>query len=38
MAEACWRLCPGDAQTITGRVDYAADVIEEFGQAPAQLI
>jgi NAD(P)-dependent dehydrogenase (short-subunit alcohol dehydrogenase family) len=38
MAEACLRLCHGDAQTITGRVDYAADVIEEFGLAPAQLI
>jgi len=38
MAEACLRLCHGDAKEITGRVDYAEDVIEEFGLVPAALI
>lgn len=30
MAEACLRLCYGDAQTLTGRIDYADDVMREF--------
>lgn len=38
MAEACLRLCHGDAQRITGRIDYAADVIDEFALVPKQLI
>ena len=38
MAEACLRLSYGDAETITGRIDYADQVIEEFGLDPADLI
>ena len=38
MAEACLRLCHGDAGTITGRIDYADQVIEEFKLAPADII
>ena len=38
MAEACLRLCHGDASTITGRIDYADQVIEEFGLEPADLV
>ena len=38
MAEACLRLCHGDAAAITGRIDYADQVIEEFSLAPADLI
>jgi len=30
MAEACLRLCHGDAQQLTGRIDYADDVMREF--------
>lgn len=30
MAEACLRLCYGDAQQFTGRIDYADDVMREF--------
>ena len=37
MAEACLRLCHGDAATITGRIDYADQVIEEFQLQPADL-
>ena len=38
MAEACLRLCHGDAAEITGRIDYADQVIEEFKLEPADLI
>lgn len=38
MAEACLRLCHGDAGQITGRIDYADQVIEEFALNPADLI
>ena len=38
MAEACLRLCHGDASEITGRIDYADEVIKEFDLSPADLI
>ena len=38
MAEACLRLCHGDASEITGRIDYADQVIDEFKLEPADLI
>ena len=38
MAEACLRLCYGDAKEITGRIDYADQVISEFELDPADLI
>ena len=38
MAEACLRLCHGDAAAITGRIDYADQVIAEFDLDPADLI
>ena len=38
MAEACLRLCHGDPKAITGRIDYADQVIKEFALAPADLI
>ncbi len=38
MAEACLRLCHGDAQTLSGRIDYADKVISEFDLKPADLI
>ncbi len=38
MAEACLRLCHGDPAEITGRIDYADQVIEEFSLEPADLI
>ena len=38
MAEACLRLCNGDPKAITGRIDYADQVIKEFKLAPADLI
>jgi NAD(P)-dependent dehydrogenase (short-subunit alcohol dehydrogenase family) len=38
MAEACLRLVHGDPQEITGRIDYADKVIEEFNLEPADLI
>lgn len=31
MAEACLFLCHGDAREITGRIDYAGPLLEEFG-------
>ena len=37
MAEACLRLCHGDAAELTGRIDYADQVIEEFQLQPAGL-
>ena len=38
MAEACLRLCYGDSKSLTGRIDYADQVIEEFSLEPADLI
>jgi len=38
MAEACLRLCHGDPKQITGRIDYADAVIEEFALRPVDLI
>ena len=38
MAEACLRLCHGDAGAITGRIDYADRVIKEFDLQPADII
>jgi len=38
MAEACLRLVHGDPRAITGRIDYADQVIEEFSLKPADLI
>ena len=38
MAEACLRLCHGDPKTLTGRIDYADAVVEEFALQPAELI
>ena len=38
MAEACLRLCYGEPREITGRIDYADEVIKEFELAPADLI
>jgi NAD(P)-dependent dehydrogenase (short-subunit alcohol dehydrogenase family) len=38
MAEACLRLVHGDPKEITGRIDYANQVIEEFDLQPADLI
>ncbi len=38
MAEACLRLVHGDPKQITGRIDYADQVIKEFSLEPADLI
>jgi len=38
MAEACLRLCHGDPKVITGRIDYADQVMKEFSLEPAELI
>jgi citronellol/citronellal dehydrogenase len=38
MTEACLRLCHGDPKVMTGRIDYADQVIKEFGLEPADLI
>lgn len=38
MAEACLHLVHGDAKALTGRIDYADQVIEEFSLEPADLI
>jgi len=38
MAEACLRLCHGDPRELTGRIDYADQVIEAFGLEPSDLI
>jgi citronellol/citronellal dehydrogenase len=38
MAEACLRLVHGEPQQVTGRIDYADQVIEEFGLRPEDLI
>lgn len=38
MAEACLRLVHGDPHELTGRIDYADQVIQEFGLEPADLV
>ena len=38
MAEACLRLCHGTAAEVSGRIDYADQVIKEFGLTAADLI
>ena len=38
MAEACLRLCHGDPQALTGRIDYADEVMQEFDLQAAELI
>ena len=38
MAEACLRLCHGDPQELTGRIDYADKVMEEFDLKAVDLI
>lgn len=38
MAEACLRLCHGDARALTGRIDYADAVMSEFSLEAAELI
>ncbi|MFW6094455.1 MAG: SDR family NAD(P)-dependent oxidoreductase [Pseudomonadota bacterium] len=38
MAEACLRLVHGDPQTLSGRIDYADEVVEAFALQPAELI
>ena len=38
MAEACLRLCHGDPNALSGRIDYADAVMAEFGLEPAALI
>lgn len=38
MAEACLRLCHGDSKALTGRIDYADEVMREFGLQAAELI
>jgi NAD(P)-dependent dehydrogenase (short-subunit alcohol dehydrogenase family) len=38
MAEACLRLCHGDPQQITGRIDYADALIKEFALQPVDLV
>ena len=38
MAEACLRLVYGDASAMTGRITYAADMLEEFKLTAAELI
>lgn len=38
MAEACLRLCHGDSRELTGRIDYADEVMVEFDLQAAELI
>lgn len=38
MAEACLRLVHGEAKEMTGRIDYADQVIDEFSLQPKDLI
>ena len=38
MAEACLRLCHGDPSQLTGRIDYADEVMQEFKLQAAELI
>ena len=38
MAEACLACVSGDAQKLTGRIDYADQVMEEFALTAQELI
>jgi citronellol/citronellal dehydrogenase len=38
MAEACLRLCHGDPRELTGRIDYATSMMEEFSLQSVDLI
>lgn len=38
MAEACLRLVHGDAQDMTGKITYAADMLKDYSLTPAELI
>lgn len=38
MAEACLRLCHGDAKEMTGKITYAADMLKDYDLKPADLI
>ena len=38
MAEACLRLVHGDPKELTGRIDYADKVVEEFSLTAAELV
>jgi citronellol/citronellal dehydrogenase len=38
MAEACLRLVHGDAQDLTGKITYAADMLKDYSLSPAELI
>jgi NAD(P)-dependent dehydrogenase (short-subunit alcohol dehydrogenase family) len=38
MAEACLRLVHGDPAVLSGRVTYAADILEEFKLTPSELM
>jgi hypothetical protein len=38
MSEACLRLCYGNPKELTGRIDYADEVVQEFGLDPQDLI
>ncbi len=38
MAEACLRLCHGDPKVLSGRIDYADQVMQAFSLTPAELI
>lgn len=38
MAEACLYLVHGDAQEMTGKITYAADMLKDYSLAPAELI
>jgi hypothetical protein len=37
MSEACLRLVHGDAQSMTGKITYASDMLQEFDLSPADL-
>ena len=38
MSEACLRLVYGNAQEITGKITYAADMLADYDLTPAELI
>ena len=38
MAEACLRLVHGDAQDLTGKITYAADMLNDYSLSPVELI
>lgn len=38
MSEACLRLVYGDPKEITGKITYAADMLDEFNLTPAELL